>query len=49
MVLLYQRFFGKTDISAAGGINVYDADNTTVLTNQSVTDNGTTQTIGAAT
>jgi hypothetical protein len=49
MVLLYQRFFGKTDISAAGGINVYDTDNTTVLTTQTISDNGTTQTIGAAT
>lgn len=46
MNLLYRRFFGKSDISAAGGINVYDTDNTTILTTQTVTDNGTTQTIG---
>ena len=46
--LLYQRFFGKSDINSSTGIRIYDTDDATVLTTQTVTDNGTTQTIGAA-
>ena len=48
LVLLYERYFGKSEISAAGGIKVYATDNATVITTQTVSDNGTTQTIGAA-
>ena len=47
MILLYRRYFKKSTITSSL-LKTYDDAGTTVVTTQSVTDDGTTQTVGSA-
>ena len=48
LVALYRRFFNKTTVTTSQ-LKTYGNDGTTVNTTQTVADDGTTQTVGAAT